>query len=91
MLKKSQGADDQESTVQTRYQADGKDYTVTRSSDHDTLSVKRIDNYTTEAILKLGGKVVGTTRREGRSRSSVSVASIGTSQFPPSTSRPCPA
>ena len=57
------GADGQESTVQTTYKPDGKDYPVSGSSAYDTLSAKRIDSHTTEATLKRGGKIVSTTTR----------------------------
>jgi hypothetical protein len=58
-----QTADGQESTVQTTYKPDGKDYPVTGSSTYDTLSAKRIDSHTTQATQKRDGKIVGTTTR----------------------------
>ena len=49
----------------THYTAnwDGKDYPILGSPTADTVSLKRIDRYTTERTDKKGGKVVGTLRR----------------------------
>ena len=42
---------------------DGKDYPVTGSDTFDMIALKRINDRTTEAILKKSGKVVSTARR----------------------------
>lgn len=42
---------------------DGKDNPFTGSPDFDTISLKRIDDHTTEATLKKAGKAVSTTTR----------------------------
>ena len=60
---KSVGADGKETTVQTTYQLDGKDYPVKGAAEYDSLSAKQIDSNTAEFTLKKGGKTVGTTRR----------------------------
>jgi hypothetical protein len=59
---KTVGADGKETTTQTTYRLDGKDYPVT-SPDYDSLSGKQIDANTAEFTLKRAGKAVGTTRR----------------------------
>ena len=60
---KTVGADGKETTVQTTYQLDGKDYPVTGTAEYDSLSGKQIDSKTAEFTLKKAGKTVGTTRR----------------------------
>ena len=60
---KSVGADGKETTGQTTYKFDGKDYPVTGSPDFDTLTAKKVDNFTTEFTLKRAGKVVATGSR----------------------------
>jgi hypothetical protein len=42
---------------------DGKDYPITGSPDADTISLKRIDDHTSEATQKKAGKVVLTVKR----------------------------
>ena len=42
---------------------DGKDYPMTGTPDSDTISMKRIDRFTTESTQKKGGKVVWTNKR----------------------------
>lgn len=42
---------------------DGKDHPATGSAIADALSLKRINNYLAEAIMKHAGKTVATTRR----------------------------
>jgi hypothetical protein len=42
---------------------DGKDYPVTGNPDSDTISMKRIDRFTTESTQKRGGKIVWTNKR----------------------------
>jgi len=60
---KTVAADGKETTVQTTYQFDGKDYPVAGYAEYDSLSAKQIDANTAEFTLKKGGKIVGTTRR----------------------------
>jgi hypothetical protein len=42
---------------------DGKDYPVTGSDAYDAITIKRINDRTSEATLKKSGKVVSTARR----------------------------
>jgi len=56
-------ADGKESTTQTTYQLDGKDYPVTGDPNYDTISGKQIDASKAEFVLKRGGKQVGATDR----------------------------
>lgn len=56
-------ADGKQTTQQTTYHLDGKDYPVTGAPDFDGLSGKKIDSNTAEFTLKKAGKAVGTTRR----------------------------
>jgi hypothetical protein len=42
---------------------DGKDYPVSGTDLYDAISLKRINDHTTEATLKKDGKVVSTARR----------------------------
>ncbi len=60
---KTVGADGMETTTQTTYHLDGKEYPVTGSADYDSLSAKQINRNTAEFKLSKAGKVVGTTRR----------------------------
>ena len=60
---KTVGADGKETTTQTTYHLDGRDYPVTGSADYDSLSAKQVDSNTAEFTLKMAGKVVGKTRR----------------------------
>ena len=60
---KTVGADGKETTVQTTYQLDGKDYPVTGAGEYDGLSGKQIDSNTAEFTLKKAGKTVRTPRR----------------------------
>ena len=60
---KSVSADGKETTTQTTYNVDGKDYPTTGNPDFDSLSGMRIDTNTTEFTLKKAGKQVGTIRR----------------------------
>jgi hypothetical protein len=57
------GADGKETSVETTYKYDGKDYPVTGSPDFDTVSVKRVDANTVDSTQKRMGKAVGTTTR----------------------------
>jgi hypothetical protein len=60
---KTVSADGKETTTQTTYHVDGKDYPSTGDRDFDSLSGMRIDTNTTEFTLKRAGKPVGTIRR----------------------------
>ena len=57
------GADGKETSVETTFKYDGKDYPVTGSPDFDALSVKRVDANTVDSTQKRMGKAVGTTKR----------------------------
>ena len=57
------GADGKETSVETTFKYDGKDYPVTGSPDFDALSVKRVDANTIDSTQKRMGKAVGTTKR----------------------------
>jgi hypothetical protein len=61
---KSMATDGTQSTVQTTYQLDGKDYPLTGDADYDGLSGKQIDAASATFVLKKGGKRVGTTDRK---------------------------
>jgi hypothetical protein len=56
-------ADGKETTTQTTYQLDGKDYPVKGSPDADSDSVKQVDSNTANFTLKKAGKVVQTGSR----------------------------
>ena len=56
-------ADGKKTSFEYTAKYDGKDYPVTGSDVFDTIAVKRIDNNTSEATLKKGGKVVRNARR----------------------------
>jgi hypothetical protein len=58
------GADGKSTTVNISGNYDGKDYPVTGSSLYDAVTLKRIDNRTTEGTLTHAGKVFATTHRE---------------------------
>src|ERR1700676_1319462 len=60
---KTVSADCKETTTQTTYRGDGKDYPSMGNPDFDSLSGMRIDTNTTEFTLKRAGKPVGTIRR----------------------------
>ena len=60
---KTVSADGKETTTQTTYRVDGKDYPTTGNPDFDSLSGMQIDTNTTEFTLKRAGKPVGTIRR----------------------------
>jgi hypothetical protein len=60
---KTVSADGKETTMQTTYQLNGKDYPSMGNPDFDSLSGTRIDTNTTEFALKRAGKPVGTIRR----------------------------
>jgi hypothetical protein len=61
----SKGVNAEGETTEVAYTAkyDGKDYPITGNPVADTISLKRIDDATTEATLKKDGKVVSTTTR----------------------------
>jgi hypothetical protein len=56
-------ADGQTTSFSYTAQYDGKDYPVTGNPNADTIVLKRINDYTSEATLKRGGKVTTTARR----------------------------
>jgi hypothetical protein len=56
-------ADRISTTVEYPANYDGKDYPVDGSRDVDAVALSRMDDYTSEAILKHAGKEVGTARR----------------------------
>jgi hypothetical protein len=60
---KSISADGKETTTQTTYRVDGKDYPTKGNPDFDSLSGTQIDPNTTEFTLKRAGNPVGTIRR----------------------------
>ena len=60
---KTVSADGKETTTQTTYRVDGKDYPSMGNPDFDGLSGMKIDTNTTEFTLKRAGKPVGTIRR----------------------------
>ncbi len=61
----SKGVNAEGKATQVEYTAsyDGKDHPMTGNPVADTISLKRIDDVTTEATLKKAGKVVSTTTR----------------------------
>ena len=63
LVMKTVGPDGKESTSQTTYQLDGKDYPVSGSADYDSLTAKQVNPRTATFTLKKGGKAVGTTTR----------------------------
>ena len=60
---KSVSADGKETTTQTTYTIDGKDYPSKGNPDFDSLSGMQIDTNTAEFTLKRAGKPVGKIRR----------------------------
>jgi len=60
---KSVSADGKETSTQTTYRVDGKDYPSLGNPDFDSLSGTQIDTNTTEFTLKRAGNPVGTIRR----------------------------
>jgi hypothetical protein len=60
---KSVGTDGKETTMQTTYKLDGKDYPVTGAPGWDTISGKQVDSNTAEFTVKKGGKVIGKVSR----------------------------
>jgi hypothetical protein len=57
------GMDGRESTVQTSYRLDGKDYPISGSRDYDALNAHRVAVNTVHSTQKLAGKIVGTSTR----------------------------
>jgi hypothetical protein len=74
----SVGADGKESVSKVTFKADGKDYPVTGVPAWDAISVKQVDANSTDATIKKGGKVVGTSNRtvsaDGKTLTAVSKA-----------------
>ena len=60
---KTVSADGKQTTTQTTYHVDGKDYPSMGNPDFDSLSGMRIDTNTTEFTLRRAGNPVGTIRR----------------------------
>jgi 2',3'-cyclic-nucleotide 2'-phosphodiesterase (5'-nucleotidase family) len=60
---KTVGADGKETTTQTTYRLDGKDYPAKGNPDFDGLSGMQVDSNTAEFILKRAGKPVGKLHR----------------------------
>jgi hypothetical protein len=56
-------ADGQSRSVQHPLNYDGKEHPVTGSSTADAIALEKIDEYTSEAVLKHASIVVGTNRR----------------------------
>ena len=54
---------------------DGKDYPVTGMPNVDTISMKKVDDYTIETVTKKGGKAVTTTKsvvsKDGKTRTTM--------------------
>jgi hypothetical protein len=63
LVMKTVGADGKETTTQTTYQLDGKDYPITGAPDYDTLTAKQVNPRTAAFKLKKGDKAVGSTTR----------------------------
>ena len=57
------GMDGRETTVQTSYRLDGKDYPISGSRDYDALNAHRVAVNTVHSTQKLAGKIVGTSTR----------------------------
>jgi len=73
-------ADGSAITGQSTLNYDGQDYPITGSPDYDTLSLKRVNGSTVKAVLKLSGKVVGSTTRSISAHGKVmTLSSKGTS------------
>jgi hypothetical protein len=80
MTSKGVNAEGQETTVEYTASYDGKDAPITGSPVADTISIKRIDESTTEATLKKNGKVVSvSTRVVSSDGKQMSVTTTGTS------------
>lgn len=60
---KTVGADGKESSMQSTFKYDGKDYPFTGSPDYDTIAVRRVNGVRVLSIQKQGGKVVGKAER----------------------------
>lgn len=56
-------AQGQRNSFEYTAQYDGKEYPVTGSENFDSIMIKRVNDRTSEATLKKGGKVVSTARR----------------------------
>ena len=72
------GSDGKPTLVQFTANFDGKDYPITGSPNSDTISLKRIDKFSTESVEKKNGKVVSRNRRVVSTDGKVMT---GTSQF----------
>ncbi len=56
-------ADGQSTTIEHPANFDGKDYPVTGSAQPYAISLKRIDDYSSESTLKHASKIIGTAKR----------------------------
>jgi hypothetical protein len=56
-------ADGQSTSVQHPVNYDGKEHPIAGSSQSDAIVLQKVDDYTSEAILKHASKVIGTSRR----------------------------
>lgn len=63
LVVKAVAADGTQSTIQTTYRLDGKDFPISGDPDYDGLAGKQINPRLAEFVLKKGGKPVGTTNR----------------------------
>lgn len=72
-------ADGKPTLVKYTARYDGKDYAITGSSGGDMISLKRIDEFTTESTQKRAGKaVIITTRVVSKDGKTLTVTSKGT-------------
>jgi len=74
------GADGKDISQHSTFKYDGKDYAISGSPDYDSLTLKRVDDWTIESVQKLKGKAVGkTTRTVSRDGKVLTLSSKGTS------------
>ncbi len=58
---------------------DGKDHPITGNPNADTISTRKIDDFTGESTFKKGGKVTSTnTRTLSKDAKTLTVVSVGT-------------
>ena len=74
-------ADGKTTSVEHPLNYDGKEHPVTGSTQTDSIALQKIDEYTSEAILKHAGKVIGTNRRSiSKDRQTMTITYEGTDQ-----------
>jgi hypothetical protein len=74
------GADGKAVSQHSTFKYDGKDYAISGSPDYDSLTLKRVDDWTIESVQKLKGKPVGkTTRTVSKDGKALTLSSKGTS------------